>query len=207
MTSVGWLTRWLADVPPDDGWLSPGEREVLAGLRVEKRRSDWRLGRFTAKTAVARWLGVPISHVEIVAAADGAPEARLDGGAAPVSPSLSHHAERALVVVGDAATSLGCDLELIEPRSRAFVSDWSLRQSARWSTVPVRAATWWPTSHGPPSRPLPRCAGRACASTCDTPWRSPTASTRGARAGSRSPSPGVMMAGARRAGGGRRRDG
>jgi 4'-phosphopantetheinyl transferase len=97
---------------------------VLAGLRVEKRRRDWRLGRFAAKTAAARWLGVPISHVEIVAAADGAPEARLDGGAAPVSLSLSHRAERALVVVGDAATSLGCDLELIEPRSRAFVSDW-----------------------------------------------------------------------------------
>ena len=82
MTSVGWLTRWLADVPADDGWLSPGEREVLAGLRVEKRRRDWRLGRFAAKTAAARWLGVPISRVEIVAAPDGAPEARLDGEAA-----------------------------------------------------------------------------------------------------------------------------
>lgn len=124
MTSVGWLTSWLADVPADDGWLGPGEREVLAGLRVDKRRSDWRLGRYAAKTAVAGWLGVPTSRVQIVAAPDGAPEARLDGRAAPVALSLSHRAQRALAVVGEAGAALGCDLELIEPRSPAFVSDW-----------------------------------------------------------------------------------
>jgi 4'-phosphopantetheinyl transferase len=124
MTSVGWLTRWLADVPSDDGWLGPREREVLAGLRVDKRRGDWRLGRHAAKTAVATWLGVPISRVEIIAAADGAPEAWLDGAQAPVSLSLSHRAGRALVVVAEAGTAVGCDLELIEPRSRAFVTDW-----------------------------------------------------------------------------------
>ena len=27
-------------------------------------------------------------------------------------------------MVGEADTALGCDLELIEPRSRAFVNDW-----------------------------------------------------------------------------------
>ena len=124
MTSVGWLTRWLADVPPDDGWLGPGELEVLAGLRFEKRREDWRLGRFAAKAAVAAWLGVPGSRVEVVAAADGAPEARLDGQAAPVALSLSHRGGRALAAGGDAVAALGVDLELIEPRSRAFLADW-----------------------------------------------------------------------------------
>jgi 4'-phosphopantetheinyl transferase len=124
MTSVRWLTRSLADVPSGDGWLSPAERRVLAGLRFEKRRGDWRLGRFAAKGAAAAWLGVPAVRVEIVAAADGAPEARLDGRAAPVSLSLSHRAERALAVVGDAGLALGCDLELVEPRSAAFTRDW-----------------------------------------------------------------------------------
>jgi 4'-phosphopantetheinyl transferase len=97
---------------------------VLAGLRFEKRRADWRLGRYTAKTAVAAWLGVSPPRVEIVAAPDGAPFARLDGRQAPASLSLSHRAGLALAVVGEADTALGCDLELIEPRSRAFVSDW-----------------------------------------------------------------------------------
>jgi 4'-phosphopantetheinyl transferase len=124
MTSVGWLTRSLADVPVGDGWLGPGEREALARLTIEKRRGDWRLGRFAAKTAVARWLGVSIARLGIVAAPDGAPEVRLDGEAAPVAVSISHRAQRALAVVGHSGTSLGCDLELIEPRSRAFVSDW-----------------------------------------------------------------------------------
>ena len=41
-------------------------------------------------------------EVEIVAAADGAPEAWLDGERAPVSLSLSHRAGRALAVVADA---------------------------------------------------------------------------------------------------------
>jgi 4'-phosphopantetheinyl transferase len=124
MTSVGWLTRCLADVPPDDGWLSAREREVLGALKVQKRRDDWRLGRFAAKAAVATWLGVPGSRVEVVAAPDGAPEPWLDGRRAPVALSLSHRAERAIATVGDEAAALGCDLELVEPRSEAFVSDW-----------------------------------------------------------------------------------
>jgi 4'-phosphopantetheinyl transferase len=124
MTSPGWLIRSLADVPADDGWLGPGEAKVLAGLGVAKRRGDWRLGRYAAKAAVAAWLNVSPDRVEIAAAPDGAPEAQLDGLPAPVSLSLSHRAGRALAVVGEAGTALGCDLELIEPRSRAFISDW-----------------------------------------------------------------------------------
>jgi 4'-phosphopantetheinyl transferase len=124
MTSPGWLTRSIADVPADDGWLGRSEREVLAGLRFEKRRQDWRLGRFAAKAAVAGWLGVAPGGVEIAAAPDGAPEARLGDEPAPVSLSLSHRAGRSLAVVGESGLALGCDLELIEPRSRAFVADW-----------------------------------------------------------------------------------
>lgn len=100
------------------------EVEVLAGLRFEKRRADWRLGRFASKAAVAIWLGVPPGRVEVAAAPDGAPEAWLDGRRAPASLSLSHRAGRALAVVGEADTALGCDLELVEPRSRAFLNDW-----------------------------------------------------------------------------------
>jgi 4'-phosphopantetheinyl transferase len=124
MASVGWLTRSLADVPADDGWLGPRERDVLASLTVAKRRQDWRLGRFAAKGAVAEWLGLPLARLEIVAAADGAPEAYVDDRAAPAAVSLSHRAGRALAVAGEAGMSLGCDLELIEPRSHGFVTDW-----------------------------------------------------------------------------------
>jgi 4'-phosphopantetheinyl transferase len=119
-----WLTQCSADVPAGDGWLGPRERAALAGLHVEKRREDWRLGRWTAKAAVARHLGVTAARVEILAAADGAPEAWLDGTAAPVSVSLSHRAGRAVAAVDAAPAVVGCDLELVEPRSPAFVREW-----------------------------------------------------------------------------------
>ena len=120
----GWLVHSLADVPPGDAWLGPRERQVCAGLRVERRRRDWRLGRFTAKAAVGAWLSVARARVEILAAPDGAPEAWLDGERSSVSVSLSHRAGWALAVVGRVPEVVGCDLERVEPRSGAFVREW-----------------------------------------------------------------------------------
>jgi 4'-phosphopantetheinyl transferase len=124
MAAPGWLSRCLADVPAGEDWLGIAERRVLAELHMERRRSDWRLGRWTAKTAVSTWLSVPPGRVEILAAPDGAPEAWLDEERARVSVSLSHRAGRSLAVVADAPNVVGCDLELVEPRSGAFVREW-----------------------------------------------------------------------------------
>jgi 4'-phosphopantetheinyl transferase len=124
MSAPGWLTSSLAELPEGVAWLGARERRVLAGLRIEKRRTDWLLGRWTAKAAVAAWLDVRARTVEIVAAADGAPEAWVHGVRAPVSVSLSHRAGRALAVVTSAPDVVGCDLELVEPRSPAFVREW-----------------------------------------------------------------------------------
>lgn len=124
MSSPGWLTRSLADVPAADGWLSPRERETLADLHVPKRRADWRLGRWAAKAAICAWIGAPPASVEVVAAASGAPEALVGGERAPEALSLSHRGGRALAVVADAGVAIGCDLEVAEPRSEAFLSTW-----------------------------------------------------------------------------------
>jgi 4'-phosphopantetheinyl transferase len=120
----GYLTCNLADVPVDDGWLSDAERAVLSGLRVPHRSSEWRLGRFTAKAAVGAFLGLPAASIEVLAAGDGAPEARRDAAPLGISLSLSHRAGRGLAVVWRGAGAIGCDLELIEPRSAAFVRHW-----------------------------------------------------------------------------------
>ena len=56
MTALGWLTSSLAEVPGADDWLGPREQRALAALSVEKRRADWRLGRWAAKAAVGAWL-------------------------------------------------------------------------------------------------------------------------------------------------------
>jgi len=119
----------LEDVPAEADWLSEDEREVLARLKLEKRRLEWRLGRWLARQAVRDALaGDPqpdLSEIAVLAAADGAPE--VHGLSRPVSLSLSHRHGRGLAAaaLGDAA--LGCDLELLEPRSDRFIRDWLTR--------------------------------------------------------------------------------
>lgn len=123
-TPPGWLTRSLDDVPAGDHWLGNRELEVLGQLQLAHRRRDWRLGRWTAKAALGAWLDAPSTRIEVLAAADGAPEAWLDGQPAPVSVSLSHRAGRSLAVVAGLPRIVGCDLEALEPRSSAFVREW-----------------------------------------------------------------------------------
>lgn len=124
MLTPDWLTQRLIDVPPHDGWLGERERRVLADLSSEPRRVTWRLGRWTAKRLAAAALDIPLERLEVLAASDGAPEVWLGGGRAPVSLSLSHRGDRGLAVVMRTPGLVGCDLELIEPRSQAFEREW-----------------------------------------------------------------------------------
>lgn len=124
MDAPGWLSQRQADVPPGAGWLGTNERRVLATLRVVPRRAAWRLGRWTAKAALSAKLGAQPDRIEVLAAPDGAPEAWLDGERAAVSVSLSHRGDRALAVITDVPAVVGCDLELVEPRSAAFIREW-----------------------------------------------------------------------------------
>lgn len=123
-----WLEQTEADVPAGNHWLSAGEQFCLGHLRFEKRRTDWRLGRWTAKRAVASFLNLPTDDhfqddIEIRAMPSGAPEVFLFNQKAGVSLSLSHRAGKALCVVGLSKAALGCDLEVIERRDPSFVTD------------------------------------------------------------------------------------
>ncbi len=126
---IYWLEQLVADVPLDDEWLSGGEQLTLAGLKVPKRRADWRLGRWTAKRAVAAYLEPSSGPKQLVAieirpAASGAPEVFLDHQPADVSLSLSHRDGTAACAIVPSGGVVGCDLELVEPRSNAFIGDY-----------------------------------------------------------------------------------
>jgi 4'-phosphopantetheinyl transferase len=129
LIKVYWFEQMTADVSQADDWLGPSEVAYFDALRIPKRRADWRLGRWTAKRAVAICLNTPsnpkgLAGIEIRPAATGAPEVFLNNQPAAVSISLSHSNGTALCAVAPQGTDLGCDLEIIEPRSEAFVADY-----------------------------------------------------------------------------------
>lgn len=119
----------MGDAPRDDEWLSPRESAYLAAMRFPKRRSEFRLGRWTAKCAIAMVTGRGRSPAEMSAltidrAPDGAPAPIVEGRPADLYITMTDRADQAVCVVGPPGTALGCDLELVEPRSDTFVADY-----------------------------------------------------------------------------------
>jgi phosphopantetheinyl transferase len=115
------------DLPAGDAWLRPGERTALARLRAPRRRRDFRLGRFAARKAIvlsARGVAPDERRIEVRPAAGGAPVAWQDGARLPVTLSITHSDGWAAAGVDPQGGRLGCDLERIEGRSRAFVRDY-----------------------------------------------------------------------------------
>jgi 4'-phosphopantetheinyl transferase len=121
------LAQAEAAVPEDDGWLAPRERERARAFRFAARRRDFRLGRWTAKRALARFLGAgdapaELAALEIRGAPRSPPVPWWRGAPAPCALSISHRAGAALAAVAPPGVRLGCDLERGEPRSEAFVA-------------------------------------------------------------------------------------
>lgn len=142
-----WLARDARRLPADGGRLSEAEAAEHARMRHVKRRRDFELARWTAKQALATLPGCDLDPVrlEVRRHPSGAPEAWADGRALPVGISLSDRAGRAVCLLGLWPGAVGCDLELVEPRSpafvrlyftaaeRRFVGDDDLRANLLWS--------------------------------------------------------------------------
>jgi len=117
------------DVPESNDWLGERERDHFRTLTFLKRRADWRLGRWAAKCAIASLQSIPLhldllATIEICPLASGAPQVLLHNLPADVSISLSHRSGIAICALTANSVRLGCDLELIEPHSAAFVADY-----------------------------------------------------------------------------------
>lgn len=121
-----WLARGEDSIPAGLGWLAPGEIERVAGLRFTKRRTEYLLRRLVAKHAVAAAAGLPadpaaLCRIDVRNAPDGAPYVLVEGAPAGLHVSISDRAGWAVCLVGTAI--VGCDLELVEPRTSGFVRD------------------------------------------------------------------------------------
>lgn len=162
----GFHLAWVRepDLPPGDRWLSTGERSVLAALKLPKRRKDWLLGRWAAKKAVGSILegtggGDPCPHldpeaastVEILAADNGRPRVRLGAHwpGATIRISISHAGGVGFAIAAVGGADVGCDVEVLEPRSGAFVSDYLtpgesaiVRAAARQDAILMANLAW-----------------------------------------------------------------
>ncbi len=143
------LTQTLGCLPQNESWLSPGEKIRLASLRFSKRRSDWTLGRWTAKVALRSYYirigqeAPDYPALEIRNAPDGAPEVFLAGRSARVSMALSHSGGTGFCVLTDPMIKLGCDLETIQARDRVFMEDYFCEEeSAFVAEAPAGENPW-----------------------------------------------------------------
>ena len=124
-----WLAAALTDLPSNDDWIDDTMATRLAGMRYAKRISETTMARWTAKAAIALTLAQPTDPVSlrnliVRNAFDGAPFVEVDGGRADLEIAMTDRADHAVCMVLAGHGRIGCDLELIEPRSPAFVQDY-----------------------------------------------------------------------------------
>lgn len=131
--------QWTAvveeQIPAGVDWLSPAEFNRAAGMRFTKRRTEYLLRRLAGKRAVATALWgqeatrvQDLGRVALLNRRTGAPYAEVDGQPAGLDVSLTDRAGCGVALVGDPGTmsagSLGIDIEIVEPRSASFVTDY-----------------------------------------------------------------------------------
>ncbi|HET7339805.1 MAG TPA: 4'-phosphopantetheinyl transferase superfamily protein [Candidatus Dormibacteraeota bacterium] len=128
MRESTWVMVSATDVPADDHWLGPRERRTQDAFGFERRRADWRAGRWAAKQALvksgAAQCGAMLANLEILSAADGSPELWIGDQRADLALSISHRAGAAAALVCSGGKLAGCDLEVVEPRPQAFAVEW-----------------------------------------------------------------------------------
>jgi 4'-phosphopantetheinyl transferase len=131
------MARGESEIPSGDQWLSTLEVERACKIRFTKPRIEYLLRRWTCKQAVAVVAGLPgepasLARIEIANRPSGAPVVRISGAPADLEVSLTDRAGWAVCLVAPAGVGVGCDLELVEPRSRGFVADFFTAAEQRY---------------------------------------------------------------------------
>jgi len=108
--------------------LTEFEARRAAGMRFTKRRTEYLVRRLTAKHAVLATLGWPaevetLARVSVPNRRSGAPYVEVDGKPLGLDVSLTDRAGWGVCLVGSDLGAVGCDVEIVEPRSSGFVQD------------------------------------------------------------------------------------
>jgi 4'-phosphopantetheinyl transferase len=123
-----WLARGEGEVPAGQGWLTGAEAARAGAMRFTKRRNEYLVRRYAGKCAVAAAVGLPadpagLGRIAVLNRRTGAPYVEVDGRTLGLDISLTDRAGWAVCLVGPDLGAVGVDLEIVEPRSEGFVSD------------------------------------------------------------------------------------
>jgi 4'-phosphopantetheinyl transferase len=128
--TIYWMLVDSAQIPSETRTvLSPSELARFSAFRFPKRRLDWLLGRWAAKSlahSLPACQNYPLDQIEIRNTPQGAPFIQLEGQA-PLAECLtiSHREHLALCALASAPNlRVGADLEKIEPRTETFILDY-----------------------------------------------------------------------------------
>ncbi|MBN1373362.1 MAG: 4'-phosphopantetheinyl transferase superfamily protein [Anaerolineaceae bacterium] len=127
----------------EDGiaFLSENELKILAGLRFEKRRREWLMGRWTAKKLLTVQLGCAPRELSIEPEAGGAPVVWRAGERVPGCLSISHRGDRATAAWADVlGMQVGVDLELVGEANPAWMVDYLTE--AEWGLCEGQGIGW-----------------------------------------------------------------
>ena len=111
------------------GFLSPSELQKYSAFKFPKRRNEWLLGRWAAKTLVhslPAYQHYPLDQIEIHNAPEGAPYLQLPGRAARAEClTISHSGNFALCALAISLDlQVGIDMEKVEARTETFIVDY-----------------------------------------------------------------------------------
>jgi len=118
---------WLSGKGLD--FLSPAEQDLLGGLRFERRRWEWLMGRWAAKhllRSAGAAVSMPLQAFSILNEDKGAPYAVDERGRMiPGCLSISHRAGVvACAWTNSPGTRIGIDVEWVERRDPSFLGDY-----------------------------------------------------------------------------------
>ena len=123
-----WLARGEGQVPSGQQWLTGTEAARASSMRFTKRRNEYLVRRYAGKCAVATTVGLAddpasLGRIGVLNRMTGAPYVEVDGRRLGLDISLTDRAGWAVCLVGPDLGAVGVDLEIVEPRSDGFVSD------------------------------------------------------------------------------------
>ena len=126
---IRYAIRRFEEMPDAVDWLHPAESLEYQRFSVEKRKRDWLLGRWTAKTLLKScWLPeMEISALRIKSGENREPHFLEGDTLQPYTITISHGHGQAFCATARKDVLLGCDLEQVRDRSRFFLSDYFSR--------------------------------------------------------------------------------